>query len=153
MSDTRLIIQMICALVFMIVLLCLLMLDSKRYPTRISKSRPGESPDCYTVSVRNFTRHGHSFYNQYRFTKRKSGKYRLRHSVWEWLEVSFVTLIFVPLFVWMVVQNLDFIISNPGIGIPIYAGIFLMLTLLGLIILNPIVKAALFFRKWNRQQK
>lgn len=131
-----------------IIVISLLM--EKVFPSTMQKTNKGKLKDSYTVSVTAVAGKGSEAHLDCVFTKRKSGKYRYRFGVFEWIIFIVVVLPTVALGIWIINDYWEMIIKSP-LEMTSYA-VVIVLDLLLLIVLlcNPIMRAIMYFKRFEK---
>ena len=133
-------------LVAFIIVISLLM--EKVFPSTIQKTKKGKLKDSYTVSVTAIVGKGSETHLDCVFTKRKSGKYRYRFGVFEWIIFIVVVLPTVALGIWIINDYWEMIIKSP-LEMTSYAVVIILdLFLLIVLLCNPTMRAILYFKRY-----
>ena len=128
-----------------LVLLVLRILIERKYPTYIKETLKGRLPDDCTVCAYAVARLGHGQYQEYHFTKRKSGRYRLRYTAFNLIMTVIVVGGFSALYIWLLYTEMDGILKYLEVAFG-YALIGLALVLLAAVLMAPRISARLYFR-------
>lgn len=135
-----------CEVVIVYTLLNVLIITNHRkHPPFVEKGEKGKkNPECYIVSVwYQLGKMGHN-YHQYKFVKRKNGKYRLKfYPVLE----CFVGVLFLRFYIW--VMKWDLLLEYPETILP---SLVLLLVLLDLFFVfdNAPIVARICFHKYMK---
>ena len=138
-------------LVAFIIVISLLM--EKVFPTTMQKTKKGKLKDSYTVSVTAVAGRGVNARLDCVFTKRKSGKYRYRFGVFEWFIFIVVVLPTVALGIWIINDFWEMIIKYPIEMTSYVVVIILDLFLLIVLLCNHIMRAIVFFKRFEKMGK
>lgn len=128
--------------IFYVLFNVLIITGHRKHPPFIEKGEKGKkNPECYIVSVWYQLGKGSASYHQYKFVKRKNGKYRLKfYPILEWFGMVLV----LSLYIWVI--DLDVILKYPE-TLLLSLGLFLALLDLFILIDNAPIVARIFFHK------
>ena len=133
-------------------IICISLLLEKEYPSSIQKTNKGKMKDSYTVSVVAVAK-GSATNLDFIFTKRRNGKYRLRFGIFDWVIAIVCVVPTVALCGWIINDFWDKIFNNP-IEMTSYAIVIILDILLLLVLLcNPIMRAIILFKRFEKNLK
>ena len=131
----------------------IILLLEKSFPTTIKKSSKGRLGDSYSVSVCTFAGKGSSSYIEHVFTKRNSGRYRLRFGLFEIIIAAVCIVPIAALCIWLTGQLLDMTAGYTMGTISYIIVITLDLLLLAVLLCNSIIRAVWFFKRFESKKQ
>ncbi|MBR5712283.1 MAG: hypothetical protein IKX54_01685 [Lachnospiraceae bacterium] len=87
-----------------------------RYPPVMQRTEQG-----ITVSVMSVLHGGSRHFREHLFTKRRSGRYRLKHSLFDWFTLLITVVPVVGFYGWLLWDMWEFILEYPGTMVPLMA--------------------------------
>ena len=125
-------------------------LFEKVYPSTIEKGKKGKLGDSYSVSVCINGGKGTPQFIEHVFTKRENGKYRLRFGTFEWFIIVICVLPICGLYPFIIYVILKENLANPLETISYIAVVGLVLLEFIALMCNPIIRAIVKFRKFQK---